>query len=59
MCISFKLALAEFELEYNSEHKSQAFYVAYEMTEYSDEIRKFISELKKIKKNFSFLISFE
>ena len=39
-------ALAEFELEYNPEHKSQALYVAFEMVEYSAEIKKFLSELK-------------
>lgn len=41
--ISSQTALAEFELEYNPEHKSNALYVAYELVEYSTEIKKFLS----------------
>lgn len=41
--ISSQTALAEFELEYNSEHKSNALYVAYELVEFSSEIKKFLS----------------
>lgn len=41
--VSSQTALAEFELEYNAEHKSNALYVAFELVEYSPEIKKFLS----------------
>jgi isoleucyl-tRNA synthetase len=41
--VSSQTALAESELEYNSEHKSDALYVAFKMTSYSDEIKKLLS----------------
>lgn len=42
--IPSKTALAEFELEYNTEHKSNALYVAFEMKQYSESIKSLISE---------------
>lgn len=41
--VSSQTALAEFELEYNQEHKSNALYVAYELVEYSSQIKNFLS----------------
>ena len=50
-----KKALAEFELEYNPEHKSQALFVSFEMVEYSNEIKKFLSTKKlNLKRLFRF-----
>jgi isoleucyl-tRNA synthetase len=41
--VSSQTALAESELEYNLEHKSQALYVAFKMRNFSDEINRFLS----------------
>jgi isoleucyl-tRNA synthetase len=43
--ISSQTALAEFELEYNQNHKSNALYVSFEMVDYTNEIRKLLSKL--------------
>ena len=43
--ISSKTALAEFELEYNSEHLSNAVYVEFEMSDYPESIRSVLSWL--------------
>jgi isoleucyl-tRNA synthetase len=44
--VSSQTALAEFELEYNPEHKSKALYVAFELKKYSDQIRNLLSSQK-------------
>ena len=42
--VSSQTALAEFELEYNSNHKSDAFYVSFEMVHCANEIKKYLSK---------------
>jgi isoleucyl-tRNA synthetase len=42
--VSSQTALAESELEYNLEHKSDALYVAFEIVEFSPKIKKFLSK---------------
>ena len=44
--VSSQTALAEFELEYNPEHKSTALYVAFELKKYSDQIKTLLSRQK-------------
>lgn len=41
--VSSQTALAEFELEYNPEHKSNAFYVAFKLLDYSTHIKNLLS----------------
>lgn len=43
--VSSQTALAEFELEYNAEHKSSAVYVAFELVKYPDSIKQLLSKL--------------
>ena len=38
-------ALAEFELEYNNNHVSNAFYVAYQCVDYPDKIKQIVGKL--------------
>jgi isoleucyl-tRNA synthetase len=52
--VSSQTALAESELEYNSEHKSDALYVAFKLVNYSDEIKKHLS--KKTLLQFIYLV---
>jgi isoleucyl-tRNA synthetase len=50
--VSSQTALAEFELEYKSDHKSDAFYVAFEMINYSHQLKSYLSNFSfKRKKN--------
>ncbi|CAF0914431.1 unnamed protein product [Brachionus calyciflorus] len=46
--VSSQTALAEFELEYNPEHKSNALYVAYELIQYSSDIKKLLKSDQKL-----------
>jgi isoleucyl-tRNA synthetase len=43
--ISSNTALAEFELEYNTEHKSNAVYVEFEIHDYPESLRSILSKL--------------
>ena len=42
--VSSQTALAEFELEYNAEHKSNALYVSFELKQYSNELKNLLSK---------------
>ncbi len=42
--VSSQTALAEFELEYNQNHRSNALYVAFELVNYPDEIKQLLSK---------------
>lgn len=46
--VSSQTALAEFELEYNQNHKSNALYVAFELVNYPNEIKNYLSKLKPL-----------
>ena len=43
--VSSQTALAEFELEYKADHKSESVFVEYELVKYSDQLKSFLSNL--------------